>query len=119
LTDPELRTIWNGADKVPIYGAMIQLAMLTGQRRGELASLKFSDIDFATKEWHLKGAATKNEAPHVVHLSDAALRIIESAKRFEGCAYVFTTNGRSPISGFSKYKKTLDNGCTNLRLDHP
>jgi len=41
-------------------------------------------------------------------LSSTAVSIVEGMPRFEKCPYVFTTNGRSPISGWSKTKEKLD-----------
>jgi integrase len=40
LTDEELRAVWNAAGEIGgIFGAIVQLIMLTGQRRGEIAAL--------------------------------------------------------------------------------
>ena len=70
--------------------------------------MKFSEIDFEAREWNLGGKRTKNDNPHVVHLSDAALDIIKAAPRFENCDYVFTSDGKGYCTGFSKAKDKLD-----------
>ena len=46
LTDAELRAVWLacGERRFP-YGAIIQLLILTGQRRGEVAGMAWSEID--------------------------------------------------------------------------
>ena len=64
----------------------------------------------------LPGNRTKNDKPHFVHLSEQA-RTVLSAVNNSG-DYVFTSNGRTPFSGFSKSKKRLDdlNGATDWRL---
>jgi integrase len=109
LDDAEIKAIWNGCEKLGNpFGALFQMLLLTGQRRTEVAAMKFSEIDFDAKEWHLSGDRTKNEAPHVVHLSDSALAIIKAAPRFEGCDFVFTSDGETYCSGFSKAKTALD-----------
>jgi integrase len=56
----------------------------------------------------LAGARTKNDRPHDVPLARLARLIIAGIPRMAGCDYVFSTNGRTPISGFSKYKQRLD-----------
>ena len=110
LNDAEIKAIWHGCDKLGNpFGPLFQMLILTGQRRTEVAAMRFSEIDEAAKEWHLSGNRTKNEAPHTVHLSDAALAIIKAAPRIEGCDFVFTSDGKSYCKGFSKAKTALDN----------
>jgi integrase len=44
-----------------------------------------------------------------VPLSDVALAILNGLPRVAGVSdYVFTTNGRTPVSGFSKAKRSFD-----------
>src|SRR5207248_1252419 len=50
---------------------------------------------------------TKNHRAHPVPLPPLASEIIVGAPRVEG-GYVFTTTGHSPISGWSKAKRALD-----------
>ena len=109
LTDDELKTIWAGCVAMGNpHGALNRMLLLTGQRRTEVAAMKFSEIDFEAREWNLGGKRTKNDNPHVVHLSDAALDIIKAAPRFENCDFVFTSDGKGYCTGFSKAKDKLD-----------
>lgn len=109
LEDAEIKAIWKGCDKLGYpFGGLIQMLLLTGQRRTEVAAMRMSEINSADKEWHIGGDRTKNQAPHVVHLSGVAMKIIEAAPRIEGCDFVFTTNGKSYCKGFSKAKMALD-----------
>lgn len=41
------------------YQVLVQLALFTGARRGELAALKFSDIDFDTNKIMIERSAYK------------------------------------------------------------
>jgi integrase len=59
--------------------AMILLAVETGMRRGELLSLRWDDIDLASRTVHLK--MTKNGHPRTVPLSGAALDVIRQIPR--------------------------------------
>ena len=58
---------------------------------------------------------TKNGEEHEVPLSDAAIAIIQSVKR-TACAenFIFTTTGRSAVSGFSKAKRQIDEKIKEL-----
>lgn len=43
----------------------ILVALLTGQRRGNVLAMRWSEIDFDRAEWRLSGELTKNGMPHV------------------------------------------------------
>ena len=36
------------------------------------------------------------------------MQVLNTVPRIEGCRYVFSTNGKTPVSGFSKMKARLD-----------
>jgi integrase len=60
--------------------------------------------------WEVPGDRTKNHLPFLVPLPPLALDIINSVPVVGGSnsGLIFTTNGKSAISGFSKTKKALD-----------
>lgn len=47
---------------------------------------------------------------HIVYLSDPVVRELEAlnAESEPGCDFVFTTTGKTPVSGFSKLKTRLN-----------
>ena len=45
LTDDELRSIWAALGNDP-YGDIVRLLALTGQRRDEIGSLRWREVDF-------------------------------------------------------------------------
>jgi integrase len=55
----------------------------------------------------LPGSRTKNHKPHAIPLAPLAQEIIAGVPRIE-CPFVFTTDGRSPVSPGSKIKGRLD-----------
>ena len=57
-------------------------------------------------DWTLPAARNKTKVDLVRPLSKVALAVLP--ERIEGCDLVFTTDGRTPISGFSKFKRSLD-----------
>ena len=108
LTDDELRRIWHAADKIgPPFGDMVKMLLLTGQRRDEAARMQWNEIDFERRLWTLPAARVKNDKPHEVPLSNAAIELLNSLPRIVG-DYVFTTTGQTPASGYSKGKRRLD-----------
>ena len=45
LTDLELKAVWRAAEKIGYpFGTSVQLLILTGQRRGEVGNLQWSEI---------------------------------------------------------------------------
>jgi integrase len=110
LSDDELRAVWRAAEATPHpFGPFFKLLILTAQRRDEVAGMRWSEIDEARALWTIPGERAKNGRAHEVPLAAPALGILGSIPRVEGSDLVFSTNGRTPISGFSKAK---------LRLDH-
>ena len=71
-----------------------------------MAELKWEHLDIAASIWTLPKQETKSDRRHEVPLSPLAIDIVERLPR-EG-AYVFSTTGTTPVSGFSKAKVRLD-----------
>ncbi|MCL6741569.1 site-specific integrase [Sphingomonas sp. RB56-2] len=85
---------------------MIRLMIATGQRRQEVSALNWSEIDLQGKLWTLPSQRSKNGKSHLVPLNTLALRELESlCPRTEGL--VFTTTGKTPVSGFSRAKERI------------
>jgi len=110
LTDEELRALWNAAQKMDYpNGRLVQLLVLTGQRRGEIAKARWSEIDLPALLWRIPASQMKAGAAHTVPLTSDVVRILDGLPRFcEGDFLFSTTFGRVPISGFSKAKVRLD-----------
>jgi len=80
LSDAELATVWRVlADDQ--YGAIVRLLMLTGARRDEIASLRWSEIDLDAATITLPPARTKNRREHLIPLSKPALAILATQPR--------------------------------------
>lgn len=106
LTDAELVAIWKAAPDND-YGRIVKLLMLTGQRRDEVGSMRWSELDDAAALWTLPGTRTKNGRPHGVPLSAAALDILRGAVVRDERPCVFG-RGMGGFSGWSKSKAALD-----------
>ena len=107
LSDDEIGLVWQAAEKMGPFGFVVQLLILTGQRRGEVAGMERQELDLAKRLWALPPARVKNNKRHTVPLSPQTLAVIERAPRI-GDRFVFTTNGNTPASDFGKNKRRLD-----------
>jgi integrase len=116
LSDRELAEIWAAAGELGYpWGPFFRLAMLTLQRREEVAGMRWSELAPDLSGWSIPGARMKNGKPHDVHLSDAARAVLQNVPRIEGCDFVLSTTGQSPVSGFSKAKAALDAAIMKAR----
>ena len=108
LSDDELRWLWRACDQAGWpFGPLVKLLLLTAQRRDEVAGMEWSEIDLVKGVWTLPRHKAKNDRVHEVQLSDAAIEVLRSLPHM-GDGLVFTTTGKTPISGFSKAKRRLD-----------
>jgi integrase len=98
------------------YGGIVELLALTGQRREEAARCLWDEIDLQSRLWTLPNLRTKNAKPHIVHLSDQAIAVLNRAKR-QG-SFVFSLTGARPFQDFSDAKRELDakSGVSGWRL---
>ena len=116
LSDGELAEVWAAVDTLGYpFGPFFKLAILTMQRRAEVAGIRWTEIGDDLSNWTLPGSRMKSGRPHDVHLSEAAREILRSIPRIDGCDFVFSTTGRTPISGISKAKGALDAAITKAR----
>jgi len=109
LDDAELKLVWEAAGQVGYpFGTMTRLLIATGQRRDEVAKMRWEEVDFGRRLWILPRERVKADRPHEVPLSTIALDVLKAVPRLAGSPYVLTTNGAAPSSGFGKNKKKLD-----------
>ena len=114
LTDDELRLVWNATDVEGWpFGVILKFMTLTGQREGEVAGMRWSEIDLEKKLWTLPGKRVKNDELHTVPLSDAAVDILKALPHIKTAGnFVFVgREGKSP-SGFSRAKDRIDEAVT-------
>ena len=111
LTDDELRWLWKACDKEPFpMGHIVRMLILTLARRNEVAGMRDREVYLGNRRtWILPASRAKNNHEHETSLTDAMIETIKAVPRMKNKeGYFFTTNGRTPFSGFSKAKKRLD-----------
>lgn len=114
LTDDEIKLFWKACDRMgEPFGPLFKLLLLTGQRRSEVAEMTDSEINGAV--WTLPTERTKNADAHSLTLPAAARAILVEVERIKGKAgLIFTTNGTTPVSGFTRAKERLDQEMQKL-----
>jgi integrase len=117
LSDDELAQVILAAREIGgPYGAIVEFLTLTGQRREEAGCATWDEFDLDGRAWLLPNARTKNAKPHIVHLSDQSLAVLERLTR--SGEFVFSASGSRPFSAFSWAKSRLDelSGIKDWRL---
>lgn len=107
LSPEELAAIWWAAEELkPPFGAFVRLLIMTAARRNEVAGMNAGELS-DDGVWTIPRGRSKNDEPNLLPLPKEALEIIATLPRSES-GLLFTTTGRTPISGFSKMKRILD-----------
>jgi integrase len=120
LTADEIRPIWEAASALGYpFGQFFRLVLITGQRRNEVARMRWCDLNFDEALWTLPAVATKAGRAHVVPLAPLAIEILTTLPRHADTPFVFTTRGRASISGYSKAKYRIDRAVTEARGGEP
>jgi integrase len=118
LADAELRLIWRAADGLGFpFGHVFKLLMLTGQRRAEVAGMKWAEVDIDAGLWRIPAERAKNKQAHELDLSPEALAIIREVKalKLKG-PNLFPARGGGAVRGFSATKRKLDAEVETLRI---
>src|SRR5262249_1680033 len=71
-SDDELRVIWRALPPDDHYGVIVKLLLLTGARRDEIGSLRWSEVNLDEATITLPLARTKSRREHIIPLSRPA-----------------------------------------------
>lgn len=111
LTNAEIAGLWNAAEELGYpFGALFQVLLLTGQRLREVAEMSRGELNGAI--WTLPAGRSKNGLEHTIPLSKEVREILDGLPRIESSSYLFTTTGKTPVSGFTRAKERLDRSMT-------
>jgi len=103
LTDDELRKLWLAcADEDP-FGQALRVLITTGARRNEVSQMRRSEVD-EDGIWTLPRERSKNRRPHKISLPTQAQTIIAAMPYLADCDFVFTADGKKPVTGWDKAK---------------
>jgi integrase len=119
LNDQELKAVWDATIRQGYpHGTVCQLLALTGQREGEIANLRRPWINEKEQTITLPEWVTKNSKEHTFPYGNMVAGILEGVPRRNDTDLLFPCriSLERPISGWSKYKKELDDGVLNWTL---
>lgn len=124
LEDWELRLVWQAAgDLGHPFGPLVRLLILTGARREEVAGLPWNELRQEDALWKLPADRAKNGHATDIALSTLAVSEIaalaDDAQKWPKRGLLFSTTGKTPVSGFSRAKRRLDVKIAKLNEGEP
>lgn len=109
LSDGELTAIWQATEGLGFpFGPIFRLLIATGQRREEVGAMHWREVDLAGRTWTVPAERAKNGVAHVVPLNAPAMADLQTLSEIRNEGFVFSTNGTTAPSGWSKAKARLD-----------
>jgi integrase len=119
LSADEIRSFWTGLDKAkmaPGTKIALRLALLTGQRIGEICGAERVELNLSKAEWLIPGDRTKNGREHAVPLPRLAVKLFQDAVSLAGeSTYVFPSRPRS--NGNAAKQPLASHGVAHAMLD--
>ena len=112
LSDSELVEAYRSAAEIGYpYGNIVQLLVLTAQRRSEIAGLRWSYIDQAERRITLPRELVKNNREHTFVYGDLVAGVLEKMPRIGDLLFPARGHDDRSFSGWSKSKRGLDRAC--------
>lgn len=110
LSHQEIKLFWHSAellsednDQTKAYERYFKLLLLCGQRRTEVAEMRWEELDQNT--WHLPAARSKNAKGHAVPLTEFMRQII--GPNSGTTDFVFSVTGKHPINNIGRMTSRL------------
>ena len=112
LNDEELAQVFTTAKATGHpYGTLVQLLLLTGQRRSEIVGCQWNWIDASAKTITFPRDFTKTGVIHTIPLTPMAEAVLETIPRLNDHLYPAHGKSTGTFQGFSKCKRRFDEEC--------
>lgn len=99
LSEDEIRIFWHGLNNAPMTLSIklaLKFLLATAQRKSEVITAEWSEIDFNSKIWTIPAEKSKNKMSHRVPLSFLALELLEKIKEINGNSHLLFPSEKSP-----------------------
>ena len=108
LSVDEIRIVWGAFGKMRYpFGPLFKMLLLTGQRRGEVGGMKWSEI--TADGWRLPGERAKKGKGHLVPLSSLAREILADVPRLG--EFVFRHHWDAPPQSWGRAATKVRSLC--------
>jgi integrase len=119
LSDDEVKALWRASEAwQSAFGYLVQFLLLTATRRMEAAAMRRNEV--AGNEWIIPQERYKTGRELVIPLSSVAQAVLDAVPKIGQSGFVFTTDGKRPVAGFSAFERKFDTKVlAELRKDNP
>jgi integrase len=124
LTDDEIAEVWRAAGNLEApYRQFVQMLMIVGQRRGEVAGMRRDELTEDRTLWTIGRARMKGGLPHEVPLPAMARAVLQAlpapAEGKPRSPYIFESRRREgqSIGAFQEIKEALDQHILTARRE--
>lgn len=109
LSDDEIKAIWRAADEAGVFGVLVKVLLLSGQRRDDWREARYSELGADGDQLLLTVPPVryKTNETHEVPITPLMSELLGTLPRFAGSDFIFTLSGRRPITT-SRHKEQLD-----------
>jgi integrase len=118
LRRDEIKALWDSLDRLPEpVPAFVRTLMLTGCRLENARTMRWSEVDLdGDRIWIIPGSKAKAGRSYEIPLSKQMVEVLRGMT--PNGPYVFSRDGKRPISGISGLKQRLDqaSGLREWRL---
>jgi integrase len=111
LTAAEIKTAWEAFDRLGYpFGPLAKMLLVTGQRRGEVAGMRWSEI--TADGWRIPSERSKNSKGHLAPLSSLAREILADVPEIGDL--VFRSHSDTPLQGWSRAMRKVRHICASI-----
>jgi len=122
LSADEIHNLWHNLEKVPMDESTriaIKLLLVTAQRRSEIVSAKWANIDLEQGWWTIPSDTTKNRLPHRVPLSALACNLLNQEKVIAAVSvFVFPSPTREAHINPDAINRAINRNRQELEIEH-
>jgi integrase len=107
LHDDEIRALWQAASDMGVFGALVKMLLLTGQRLRKVAHMQWQHIEDDC--WTIETEPREKGNAGRLVLPTLAIEVLKQLPRIRGNPFVFPASvGNGPFNSFSQRKQELD-----------
>jgi integrase len=117
LSPDEIGIVWVAASFLsPAFRDCARMLLITGQRRSEVAEAPKQEVDLRQAVWTISKDRVKNNRDHDVPLGPVGREILAGRMQVDQSEFLFSSDGKVPINGFSKTLPRLNDFAEKVRV---
>lgn len=105
LSDDEIRAVWGACETAGTFGSLVRMALLTGQRRAKVATMRWDDVRDGV--WHIPVEDREKVNAGELKLPALAKAVLDARPKVKDNPFVFASGSKKAFNSFSDGKEDL------------